>query len=308
MSIKMLTKTSEGVTQDLGNAIIKAVWSGKREGAPRKLLFNTFPSKTLIIENGQPITFYSGENPLFAGYIFKNKSDDNASYALTVYDQIIYMIKNKEVYLFSDKKASDVLVTIGQDFGLNVSDNLLDTQYVIKTIIQENKKLYDILQYALDETFEQTGLKYYIRDNIGELELVDTFIEINIPDNYIISVPVEKSIEDTATRVRTVVRNKDVRTSVIDNNTELQSRWGILQLYEVLDKDINFAQQVERTKEILIEKSVEQETVKLECIGIENAISGNSVNINGVGKFFIEADVHTFSGDVHTMKLTLKRR
>lgn len=306
--IKMLTKTTDGKTQDLGNLIRKVTWSGKREGAPRKVVFTTYPILNFEITNGQPVTFYEDDEPLFAGYIFKNKPDDEVAYTVTCYDQVIYLTKNKEVYLLANVTATEVLETIGQDFQLNLASPLIDTQHVIKTIIQENKQLYDVVSFALTETLAQTGNKYYIRDNLGRIELVDTFTEIQIPDNYIIRIPIERSIENTATRVRTVVRNKGTRTSVVADEPELQTKWGVLQAYKTLDKDINFAQQVERTKELLEELSVEGEKVQLECIGINGAISGNSVNINGIGSFFIDEDSHTYEGDTHIMKLTLKRR
>lgn len=307
--ITLLTKDSNGVVRDFSKLVDTITWYGKKEGAPRSISVKTVPNFNIEIENGTAITFYWKDNPLFAGYIFKYSYDRYNALNITAYDQLIYLIKNKEIYLLKNVTGTKVLEIISQDFKLKTASNLIDTEYVIGTLIQDGKKLYDIIQKVLNETMKQTGKKFYIRDNIGEIEIVDTFEEITIPDKYILDIDGEFSIEDSATRARVTAKDKNVRNSVIANDEALQAKWGVLQAYEVTDEDLNIAQLTERTKELLKEKSIEQESINIDCVGIYNCISGNSVVLSGVeGSLLIESDSHTFKGNIHTMKLNLERR
>ena len=68
---------------------------------------------------------------MFYGFVFtKSRSGRTPNVIeVTAYDQLRYF-KNKDTYVYSNKKASDVIKMIAEDFGLSVGA-LEDTGYVI---------------------------------------------------------------------------------------------------------------------------------------------------------------------------------
>jgi len=89
------------------------------------------------------------------------------------------------------------------------------------------------------------------------------------------------------------------------------ARWGVLQLYEAVDEEMNAAQINELLNRLAALKNREQRTLKLEAIGDIRVRAGmylpvviESLGINQ--PMMVDEVTHRFDGADHTMSITLK--
>ena len=76
--------------------------------------------------------------------------------SITAYDQLRYF-KNKETYVIEGQRTDEKLKEIIEDFQLNAGV-IENTGYIIPSLIEDNKSLFDIIQDCLDRTLTNTVL------------------------------------------------------------------------------------------------------------------------------------------------------
>lgn len=135
--------------------------SWDRKGSPGKLKFSVVKDSVLSFQEGDAVKLSVDGADMFYGFVFtKSRSGRTPNVIeVTAYDQLRYF-KNKDTYVYSNKKASDVIKMIAEDFGLSVG-TLEDTGYVIGSRTEDNTTLFDIAQNALDETL-RAKTKLYV--------------------------------------------------------------------------------------------------------------------------------------------------
>ena len=133
---------------------------------------------------------------------------------------------------------------IASDFGL-VTGEIQDTGYKISSRIEDNTTLIDMIQFAISETYLNTGKLFTLYDDAGKLSLVDlNTLKIN-----------DIAINGNATQdfdYRTTIDNNVYNKIVLYQDDEDKnryfymkqddfnvSRWGILQLTEKLNEGEN---------------------------------------------------------------------
>jgi hypothetical protein len=157
-------------------------WTTERRGSPGKLSFTLLRHEELTFSEGDAVSLTVDGVPLFAGYIFKNERDKNKLVPITAYDQMRYL-KNKDVYIYQDKTAADVLRMVAGDYGL-ACGSVADTGYVIPARCEADaQSLMDIVYTAMDLTLIHTGQLFVLYDDFGQLALknirdmkVDAFV------------------------------------------------------------------------------------------------------------------------------------
>lgn len=115
------------------------------------------------------LTIDEGHNQ-FMGVITDTEKS-GAWCTVTAYDQIYYLNKSKIYYTYENKRATDILLELRQRLNLKMVDppHIMDTEYVIPYRIEDGKSPLDIIQTALDLTYANTGKKFYIWDDCGNL-------------------------------------------------------------------------------------------------------------------------------------------
>lgn len=91
---------------------------------------------------------------------------------VTCYDTLHFLqINTSAQFVFENMRASDVYIQIARDNQLPMVDppHVMDTGYVIPYRIESNSKYLDIIRKALDLTYENTGKRFYIWDDFGNL-------------------------------------------------------------------------------------------------------------------------------------------
>ncbi|MEG7354671.1 phage portal protein [Bacillus inaquosorum] len=289
---------------------------GHRYQAPRSI------EATIVIKQGDQ-TYYSvteGDTvlfkwkgkELFRGIVFARTPDEH-TLAFSAYDMLQYLVKNQDVYVFSNQRADQMIRRIANDFQIPTT-SIANTGHTIKSLVIKNDTtLYDIILKALKQTKSQTGRHYQLYSEKGKLGLrawpdpsevwvLETGVNIT---GYQYST----SINDTATRV-VLRRQKDKKTyKASAKDSSGLNKYGVLQYTETVTDDINQAQLQQRADVRLAEKKgVKKELKNIQAVGIPVVQSGLPVYISipeaGIKKtYWVDTDRHEFKGTKHTMTI-----
>lgn len=158
---------------------------------------------------------------------------------MTCYDQIKYLVKNKNTYQYENKQVGDVVRMIAEDFQLNVG-TLANGGYAM-TQYEEEETLYDIIQNAMDLTLMNTGVLFVLYDDFGKLMLqdiesmkTDVLIDEETGENYTYTSSID---ELTYNQIRLYYDNEEsgTRELYIAKDSSNINRWGVLQYTEQLN-------------------------------------------------------------------------
>ncbi|OMF17053.1 hypothetical protein BK131_03505 [Paenibacillus amylolyticus] len=313
-------------------------WSGQKLKAPRTLTANIL-STTRGMHRKQPVDVgdqllfkWKGEE-LFRGTVFTKDRTKSGSLALTAYDDLVYLTKSEDKYVFTGKTLGEIVRRICGDFGIPIG-KIADTPHRLTRILQGT--LFDMILTAISLTYKHTRVKYYLYSDKGKLHLtkrVDLAHKWVIEDGAnLVDYSFAQSIEDTYTQVKlTSTTNTTIETKVkkgkketvqkkkvsathiakVDNPTT-KKRFGTLQYYEEVSDELNKAQLMQRATSMMMEKGKIGETFSIDALGIAPVISGSAVYVIakelGVSRaFYVDEDNHSFSGNEHMMSLTLTK-
>ncbi|KGK88044.1 hypothetical protein [Clostridium sp. HMP27] len=305
-------------TYDVSSMVQDAEIKGSKYKTARSLTLKVLNTSkglhgSFKFEEGNTVVFRWKQQELLRGVLWKVGKDKSETDSLTIYDLMIYLLKNTETYVFTSKKASDIAKIICSDFGIPIG-NIADTGYVIPSLVCDGKTLYDIIMQALEITRKQTGVNYYLYSDKGLLFLVRRVEQIRrwvIEDGVnLIDYNYESSLEDTFTRVKLVAGEKDKTIIATAENGELQKKFGLLQYYEKVSDNLNQSQLTERANQIIKQKGRVDRQFSISALGLPDVISGTAIyviesNLNIKKGYFVEEDSHNFKGKEHTMNLKL---
>nr|WP_240927570.1 hypothetical protein [Paenibacillus thiaminolyticus] len=121
-----------------------------------------------------------------------------------------------DTYKFTNTTASDVIKRIAGDFELKTGA-IVDTGYKIPTMLEDAKKLLDIIYKALDLTIINSGSNYVFYDDFGSLVLKnvkDMLVDFHIGDGSLMyDYSLKTSIDtDTYNQIVLYKDNKDTKT------------------------------------------------------------------------------------------------
>lgn len=289
---------------------------GHRYQAPRSIeatiVIKQGDQKYYSVTEGDTVLFKWKGKELFRGIVFARTPDEH-TLAFSAYDMLQYLVKNQDVYVFSNQRADQMIRRIANDFQIPTT-SIANTSHTIKSLVIKNDtSLYDIILKALKQTKSQTGRNYQLYSEKGKLGLrawpepsevwvLETGVNIT---GYQYST----SINDTATRVvlRRQKDNKTYKASAKDS-TGL-NKYGVLQYTETVTDEINQAQLQQRADVRLAEKKgVKKELKNIQAIGIPEVQSGLPVYISipeaEIKKiYWVDTDRHEFKGTKHTMTI-----
>lgn len=152
MKIDLIIQNGSTVYYPIIEEGITLEWD--RKGTPGKLKFSCIKDDVLSFQEGNPVKLSVDGTDIFYGFVFEKSRSGRTPYLIevTAYDQLRYF-KNKDTYVYSNKKANEVIKMIAEDFGLKTG-KLEDTEHVIESRTEDNATLFDIAQNALDETLQ----------------------------------------------------------------------------------------------------------------------------------------------------------
>ena len=304
---------SDGQTAQQPVVLEGIAWETERQGSPGKLTFTVVKNGALSFQEGDTVIFKVGGAGIFYGYVFKKQRNKEQQIQVTAYDQLRYF-KNKHTYLYQNKRADEILNMIAGDFNLRVG-SIDNTGYVIKSRIEDDQTLFDIMQNALDLTLLAKGRTYVLYDEFGQLALKDI---VNLKTDYYLDAETAEdfdyisSIEDTYDKIQVYEdTDKGVRNYYIAQDGENIAKWGMLQKTEKLNDGENGA---EKAKQMLSLYNQKTRTLSISgALGSTKVRAGSLIAVSlSLGDviantyMLVEKASHTFSNGTHTMNLTLR--
>ena len=314
MSISILYQNNEnGDAFDITTLATAAKWSTKRSGSPASLELTFVEDASVKWTHGGIVAMKDGSTGLFYGYVVKISYDEKDQVKVTAYDQTWYLKKNKETYVFTGKRADQILTQAAEDFGLKCGA-LENTGYAIPSMIEDGQTLFDIVLKALDHTLINTGKMFVLWDDFGSLRITDVAkskLDLFVGDGSLATgYTYETDIDAEAyNKIKLVKDNKTTgkRDVYIFQDSKNMKLWGVLQDYEVVDENMNEAQIKERGDQMLALYNRPKKSFEVKAIMDLTVRAGRALYIGitkiGVSSFFI---VEETSVDLLKETMTLK--
>lgn len=295
--------------------------STERRGSPGKLTFKVYRDSILHLFEGAPVRLSVDGNKLFYGFIFSYKGDKGDLYEVTAYDQIKYLSKNKDTYVYENKTASQFIQMLAADFSLQIG-TIEDTKYVIKSRTEDNTGLLDMIENALDLTLQNTKEMFVLYDdfgaitlkNIGSMKVGDSgkyfLLNANSGENYEYSSSID---ENTYNKIKLIYDNQDTgkREVYIAQHGENINKWGILQFYEKLKEGENGQAKADALLSLYnkVTKKLSLKSVLGDIRVRAGSMVAVSLDIGGMklsNFMLVEKCTHKFYANNHVMDLTLR--
>lgn len=295
-------------------------WETERQGSPGKLTFKVYAAKNdgLEFEEGDTVALRyrddKGWSVLFTGYIFTKKRSKDGWIDVTAYDQLRYF-KNKATYVYTNKKASELVKMICDDYKLNTG-TIENSAYVIGERVEDNQSLFDIIQNALDQTLMSSTKMYVLyADNNGvnlrDVNNLKTDLVINnvTAGNFEYTSSID---EETYNDIELYYDNDETnkREYYHASDSANMSKWGRLRYTESIQNPTNAKDRVKKMLEVYNRKT-RKLTVK-DAFGDSRCRAGASViveldlgDIKVKNYMLIEKATHTFKKNEYRMDLTL---
>lgn len=305
-------KTQKGA---VAPAVLEGVtWETERKGVPGKLSFKCLFDKNNIFEEGDLVTVRYKGNKIFYGFIFSMSRDKNNIISVVAYDQLKYL-KNKDVFRYENKKASEVIKVLAEDFKLQVGD-IEDTGFIIPKRLEDNVSLFDIILTALAITLQNTKKMYILYDDFGKLTLKDIEkmkLNILIDDRTSENFSYKSSIENSANQIKLVKSDEKAgkREIYIAKDSSNINKWGVLQHFDKLGEKENGEMKADALLKLYNRKF--KTLIMKNVFGDTRVRAGSSVVVNldlGDTKvknyMLVEKVKHIFKFQEHFMDLTLR--
>lgn len=290
------------------------VWETSKKANPGKLTFNVLKDNIINFQEGNPVRFIYKETNVFFGFIFAKKRSKGDIIQVTAYDQLRYL-KNKDTYVYENKKASDVVNMIASDFKLRTG-NIEDTSFVISSRVEDNKTLFDVIQNALDTTLENKKSMYVLYDDFGKLMLkniesmkLDLIIDDDVAENFEYTSSIDG---ETYNKIKLSYENEKTgkREIYIAQDSKNINKWGVLQRFETIKEDVNGKSKADsllslynrKTRELRIKNAFGDIRVRG---GSSLIIKLNIGDIIVKNYMIVDTVKHLFSENEHRMDLTL---
>ncbi|HCQ5582348.1 TPA: C40 family peptidase [Clostridioides difficile] len=291
-------------------------WEIERRGTPSKLEFTIVMDDILQFCEGNSVRLYYKGVGIFYGYIFQKKRDKENHIKIVAYDQLRYF-KNKDTYVYSNKTASELVKMLAKDFNLKYNV-IEDTKYKISRV-EENKTLFDMVLTALDDTLREKKEMYVLYDDFGRLTLknvasmkLDTVMNNDVIEDFDYNSSIDS---DTYTKIKLVRDNEETgkRDVYIAQDSAHMRSWGILQMFDTVDKNMREAE-IKQKCDILLKLY----NKKTKSLSLKNALGDIRVRAGCLIPVFLDlGDIelqnymlvekvkHTFENNSHFMDLTL---
>lgn len=287
----------------------------ERRDAPGKLSFQVVDDGKLQAEEGNPVMVRVDGKDFFYGFLFTMRRDKDQLIQMTAYDQLRYL-KNKDTYVYENKKASEVVQMLAADFNLQTGE-IADTGFIIPSRVEDGKTLFDIINSALDLTLDHTGRLFVLYDDCGRITLKDIadmktnlLIDGETAQNFDYSTSIDSG---TYNKIKLLYENQDTgkRDIYLTMHQENMNKWGVLQFHEKIQSPES-GQKIADTLLTLYNRVAKTLSIK-DAFGDISVRAGSSLPVmldlggEKISNYMVAEKVrHKFENSLHTMDLTLR--
>lgn len=307
-----------GNAYEIQDLVSAAKWTTKRSGSPASLELTVMVNESIQWSPGGILTLINDEydkKDKFYGYVTKISQSEKNEVKITAYDQTWYLKKNKDTYVFTGKRADQILKQIADDFKLKTA-SLPNTGYAIPSMVEDGQTLFDIVLKALDYTLINSKKMYVLWDDFGKLTLSnveDQKLDLLIGDESLATgYTYEEDIDSEAyNKIKLVKDNKTTgkRDVYIYQDSKNMALWGTLQDYQKVDENMNAAQIKEKGSQMLELYNRPKKTFEVKALLNLDVRAGQAVyiqiaDVNAKAFYIIEECSQDLSKN--TMQLKLK--
>ena len=317
MSIQLLIANKRnGKIWDAVNSVQTVSFTTNRTGSPGTFKFTLNKAGDIDFLEGDTVRFLVDGKLIFFGWVFTKDKDRWGVIQVTCYDRIRYL-KASASYAFYGETAGQIIRQIAGDLQVNVG-RIADTGYAIPSLIEQEQSCLDIIESAIQQTLLNTGKIYVFYDDGNGLaltEAADMISSVVIGDKSLLTEYQYKTDIDSQTynSIKLARPNEETGRAdvVIAQDSATIAQWGLLQLYQSVDGDVNTAQMQAQAQASLEYYNRRMRTLKVSSLGVPGLRAGNMVlmRIQGLGDIdldqylLLEKVTHTWENDVHTMEL-----
>ena len=222
-------------------------WTTNRTGSPGTLKLSLIESGKIQISEGDAIRFSVDGQLQFFGWVFSRSVDRWGVMEITCYDRLRYLKANAS-YAFYGQTVGSIIQQIAGDLQVDVGA-IADTGYQIPSLVEEDQSCLDIIEEAIQQTLLNTGIVYVFYDDGNGLALQEAgqmISNVVIGDQSLMTDYTYKSDIDSQTYNSVKLARPNESTGradvVIAQDSANIAKWGLLQLYQTVDGDVNDAQ------------------------------------------------------------------
>ena len=311
----LIQNKRSGKIFECSNNTREITWTTERTGSPGKLEFTIVKAGDLDFLEGDTVRFSVDWQLQFYGWVFTKSKDRLGVIDVMCYDRLRYLKANAS-YAFYAQTAGDMIRQIAGDLQVDVGE-IADTGYPIPSFIKEDESCLDMIGEAVQQTLLNTGEIYVFYDDGNGLALrrpEDMISNVLIGErSYLTDYTYKTDIDSqTYNSVKLARPNEETgRTDVfIAQDSGNIAQWGLLQLYQSVDGDVNDAQVKAQAEASLQYYNRRLRTLSVESLGVPGLRAGQMVlmKIPGLGDInldqyvLLESVKHTWENDIHTME------
>lgn len=305
-----------GKSYDLTELVQSITWAGSISQVARTLDFSLLSARNDPRQPKAPVSIGDNVQLLvdgelrFDGFIFFDGGDSGADMVdVGCWDRGIYLKNNDGAYKFAGQTPEAITERLCRDFGIAVG-NLAQTGITIRRNFP-GVSLFKIIWTAYTLAARRTGERYQLRfrgdklDVIAKKERPATLVLA--PGSNLLSATASESAENLVSQVG--IYDDSGRLLRVRRNEEAAALCGVMQRYLRTAKDKDADAQA---AEILEDNGIQRKTT-VAALGDPGLIAGESVivrePVTGLwGRYWIDADTHTWKGGLYRTKLTLNLR
>ena len=218
-------------------------WTTERKGCPGELKFKVVKDDVISFTDGDAVRLKVNGQNVFYGFIFKKQRDKEQIISVTAYDQLRYL-KNKDTIVYENKTAGELIQMIAKDYMMQTG-TIEDTGFKIKSRVEENTSLFDMIQNALDMTLENQKYMYVMYDDFGKIALkgldnmrLNLLIDEETGENFDYTSSIDSN---TYNKVKLTYDNEKTGTRevYVAQDSENMNAWGVLQYFDTLQEGEN---------------------------------------------------------------------
>lgn len=311
----LIANKGTGQIFECSNSVTTVSYATERTGSPGKLTFTIIKAGDLSFGEGDIVRFSVDGELVFYGWVFTKSKDRWGIIDVTCYDRIRYLKANAS-YAFYNQTANQIIAQIAADLELDTS-TLVDTRYQIPSLVETDQSCLDIIQGVLETTLLNTGTIYVLYDDGNGLALstpesmqYGTLVgDMSLLTDYTYKTDIDEQTYNSVKLVRPNENTGRADVVVVENSRNI-AQWGLLQLYQQVDGDLNTAQMTAQAQATLEYYNRRLRTLKVSSLGVPGVRAGGMLRmkIEGLGDIdldqwvLLEKVTHTWENDVHTME------
>lgn len=310
----LLANKATGTVWELSSSCESATFTTDRTGSPGTFKFSLAQSGGITIAEGDAVRFSVDGTLVFYGWVFTRSVDRWGQMDVTCYDRLRYL-KASASYAFYGQTAGQIITQIAGDMQL-ATGTIDETGFPIPSLIKEDQTCLDIIGDAVQQTLLNTGKIFVFFDDGDGLSLREAgsmVSNVMIGDRSALLDYTYKSDIDSQTYNSVKLARPNEETGRADvfiaQDSSTIGEWGLLQLYQTVDGDVNDAQVKAQAEATLEYYNRAMKTFKVSSLGVVGLRAGQMVYMQvpdvpelASGAYvLLEKVTHTFEQGVHTM-------